>query len=254
MIDLNSGSGFIYGRAYNPATRSIVEIVNEAIDSGLMAQRSKEPPRDYLGASRIGEPCARKLAYEYLKVPGEDFTARTLRIFEVGHRFEDMMAEWLRNGGFGLKTENRNGHQFGFETGGGKIKGHIDGVLISGPDLGRPYPGGWEAKAINNRSWSDTVKKGVKLSKPVYYAQMILYSAYLDLSWFLFTAINKDTCEIYSELVLFNAAEAQALSDRAVNIIRACEAGGDLPPRIAANPDFYLCRFCGHRAICWSER
>ena len=45
-------------------------------------------------------------------------------------------------------------------------------------------------------------------------------------------------------------AEAQRLSDRAVDIIRAAQAG-ELPPRIAANPDFYLCRFCPFQTRCW---
>lgn len=251
MIDLNHGSGFVYGQPYVQPGPSIVELVNDLIDKGLRAAR-KEEPRDYLGASRIGEPCARKLAYEYLKIEGEPFTGRTLRIFEVGHVFEDMAAGWLRAAGFNLRTEKPGGGQYGFEAMGGRIRGHIDGVLLGGPDLGKPYPGGWENKAINARSWADTVRKGVKVSKPIYYAQMQLYSGYLDLPWFLFSAINKDTCEVYFEIVPYVAAEAQALSDRAVDIIRMAETG-QLPPRIASDPENFQCRFCSHKAVCWGK-
>ena len=41
----------------------------------------------------------------------------------------------------------------------------------------------------------------------------------------LFTAINKDTAELHHELVPFNAELAQRMSDRAVRILRATDAG-----------------------------
>ena len=50
----------------------------------------------------------------------------------------------------------------------------------------------------------------------------------------LFTALNKDTQALHHELVAFDPPQAQALSDKAVDIIRAAEAG-ELPPRIAAD-------------------
>lgn len=45
----------------------------------------------------------------------------------------------------------------------------------------------------------------------------------------LFTAINKDTAELHHELVPFNASLAQRMSDRAVKVITASEAGELLP-------------------------
>jgi hypothetical protein len=66
----------------------------------------------------------------------------------------------------------------------------------------------------------------------------------------LFTAINKDTAELHHELVPFDAALAQRMSDRAVRILQATDAG-DLLPRIAASRDFFECRFCAHAGRCW---
>jgi len=94
------------------------------------------------------------------------------------------------------------------------------------------------------------VKRGLRTSKPIYYAQVQLYMAYLDLAVALFTAMNKDNQALYHEVVPFDAAEAQALSDKAVQVIRAAEAG-ELPPRIASAPDFYLCRLCEYARRCW---
>jgi hypothetical protein len=74
--------------------------------------------------------------------------------------------------------------------------------------------------------------------------------AYMQLEVALFTAMNKDTQELYHEVVHFDPAEAQQLSDKAVDILRAVEAE-ELPPRIASNADFYLCRMCPYAGRCW---
>ena len=60
MLDLNHGSGLIYGRAAD-AAEPLGARINRRIDAALEAERTNQRPRDYLGASRIGEPCARRL-------------------------------------------------------------------------------------------------------------------------------------------------------------------------------------------------
>jgi hypothetical protein len=255
MIDLNHHSGFVYGRAAD-APPPLGALINSRIDAALVAERADQRPRDYLGASRIGEPCARRLVYEVTRTPpdpGREIGGRALRIFAAGHVFEDLAIRWLRRAGFDLRTQARDGGQFGFETAGGRIRGHVDGVIVGGPELGLAWPVLWEHKALKASSWSETVKKGVRLSKPVYYGQLQLYMAYMGLGQALFTALNKDNCELYHEQVPFDASEAQALSDKAVAVLRAADAG-ELLPRIATNPDFYLCRFCPFSARCWEDR
>ena len=254
MLDLNHKSSCVYGRAAMDP-QPLGARINAHIDKALVTERDSQRPRDYLGASRIGEPCARRLVYEFTKTPvdpGKEFEGRTLRIFEAGHVFEDLAIRWLRQAGFDLRTEKRGGGQFGFETAGGRIRGHVDGVIVGGPNLEIFWPVLWEHKALKASSWNDTAKKGVRASKPVYFAQMQIYMAYMELEAALFTALNKDTCELYHEHVPFDAAAAQALSDKGVDVLRAADAG-DLLPRVAAHADFYLCRFCPFGARCWSE-
>ena len=103
-----------------------------------------------------------------------------------------------------------------------------------------------------------TVKNGVANAKPVYAAQIALYQAYMDASVpglatnpALFTAINKDTAELHHELVPFDAELAQRMSDRAVRILQATDAG-DLLPRIARERDFFECRTCAFAQRCWA--
>src|SRR5690606_22105220 len=124
---------------------------------------------------------------------------------------------------------------------GGRFKGHIDGCLVAGP-VPIAYPALWETKALGAASWKDVVKKGVVLAKPIYAAQIALYQAYLDLpNPALFTALNRDTWEIHSELVAFDAGLAQRMSDRAVALVQASGAEEFLP-RASAERSSTVCR------------
>jgi hypothetical protein len=251
LVDLNSGSGFVYS-ALSAVCDAGVRIT-ALIDEALEAEDRSKPPRDYLGGSRIGEPCARRLAYEVTLTPvddGKGFDGRLLRIFDAGHQFEDLTIRWLQAAGFDLRTRGRDGRQFGFSVAGGRLRGHIDGAIVGGPDVGIPWPALFEHKALKQSSWTDLVKRGLSQAKPIYFAQCHLYMAYMQLGVALFTAMNKDTQELYHEVVPFDPAEAQRLSDKAVAILRTIEAE-ELPPRIAGNADFYLCRMCSYAGRCW---
>jgi len=252
LVDLNHTSGFIYG---GTSVEHIGARINSLIDAALIVERERQPPRDYLGASRIGEPCARRLVYEITHVPPDverEIDGVALRIFEAGHRFEALSIRWLRAAGFDLRAKRRDGSQFGFSAADGKLRGHIDGVIVAGPEIGVVWPALWEHKALNAKSWNELVKRGVRASKPLYFAQVQLYMTYMELEVALLTALNKDNELLYHEVVPFDPVEAQALSDKAVEIIRAAEAG-ELLPRIAAASDFYLCRACPYAGRCWGE-
>ena len=163
------------------------ESVSALIDAALEAKDRATPPRTYLGGSRLGHPCQRALQFEYAQAPkdeGSGHEGRTLRIFAIGHALEELAAAWLRAAGFDLYTRKGNrpdGGQFGFSVAGGRIRGHVDGILADGPTLpGLGYPALWECKTMNVRSWKETAQKGVVLSKPVYAAQLAVYQAYME--------------------------------------------------------------------------
>ncbi|MEW5727684.1 MAG: hypothetical protein AB1918_07655 [Pseudomonadota bacterium] len=259
MLDLNHGSNCQYlGPARDPG---ITVAVNAAIDQMLVARNRAQVARQYVSTSGIGRECLRQIQYDYLAVPkddGRDFEPATLRIFEAGHRGEDVVAAWLRAAGFDLRTERRDRRQFGFAALNGRFKGHIDGCLVGGP-VAMDYPALWENKALGASSWKDVVKRGVVLSKPVYAVQIALYQAYMDLpAPALFTALNRDTWEVHCELVPFDAALAQAMSDRAVQVVQASDAH-ELLPRAAAERSSVVCRggkSVGgwHGACSWQDR
>lgn len=240
-------------------TQDLNKLIDEAIIKKQKVTDSFQS-RGYLGASRIGNPCSRALQYELSSCSGIT-NPQTLRIFEAGHLFESLIIKWLNFAGVQILTHDGNGNQFGFSAAGGRIAGHIDGVIISAPpELGISCPAIFEAKSMKNSAWNETVKKGLILAKPIYAAQIALYQAYMEESFpgvsknpCLFTAINKDNSEIYHELIPFDGHLAQMMSDKAVRIITAIESG-ELLPRSFASREFYLCKMCPFQNKCWSEQ
>jgi hypothetical protein len=253
------------------AERPELAHINALVDAGWSAQRAQDTPRGYLGGSRLGEDCERRLGYEWHRAPedeGKGFTGRTLRIFERGHHAEDRMARYLREAGFDLQTGDRGG-QLGFgvardrETGQARIAGHIDGKILGwehnlwiNPASGEwaaalPYPLLWEHKGLNAKNFKDLRRHGIKKSKPIYYTQVNIYMAYMDLKHAMFTAECQDTCEVYVEIVPLDIATAQAASDKGLRVVIS-RRPEDLP-RCAANADDFRCRFCPFAGTCWAE-
>ncbi len=247
MIDFNSSA-------------SLSGQVTALVDAGMQHARARQTPRGYLGGSRLGMACERALQYEFAQAPvdpGRDPDGRLLRIFERGHVIEDSALAWLRDAGFDLRTRKANGEQFGFVAVDGRLQGHVDGVIVDGPDLGHGcgYPALWENKCLGSKSWRELEKNRLAVAKPIYAAQVAVYQAYLELHEHpaLFTAINADTMEIYAELVPFDAALAQRMSDRAVKVISATDSG-ELLPRGFSDSTHFECRMCAWQDRCWRSQ
>jgi hypothetical protein len=250
----------------NADQRSLSGKISDLIDTAMAS--AERQSRRYLGVSALGNDddpwsaCLRSTQLDYVLAndlegaprPSSGFNGRTLRIFELGHTLEAMAIGWLRVAGFDLLTEKQDGQQFGFTAVGGKFRGHIDGILMDGPDV-IAYPALWEHKGLNNKKWQEVVKKGVAVACPGYAAQMATYQAYIpgvDLTKnpALFHATNKDTQELYFESVAFNPQLAQRTSDRAVAILRATDAG-ELLPKQFNQEDHFVCKSCKWREFCW---
>lgn len=230
--------------------------INAILDASLLDKRAKQERRAYLGASAIGDSCERRAQLEFVGVPREkDFKPETLRKFDFGHMGEELARAWFNDAGFHLTTRNqRTGQAFGFQQLDGRFRGHVDGVFLSGPDVpGVGYPCLWETKSVGAKTYREIAKHGLKKARPGYYAQVAIYAAYLELTDHptIFTVTSLDSGEQLHLLLPFDAEEAQAMSDRAVRIIKAAEAG-DLLPRPFPNADFFECKFCSFSQRCWS--
>lgn len=236
------------------------DAINEVINAGLTTKRDKQERRAYLGASAVGGSCERAMQFEFAGAAREnDFSPKTLRKFDLGHMGEEMARAWFQDAGFDLVQKNqRTGQIFGFSQMEGRFKGHPDGVFIGGPDLaaqGVGYPCLWEHKFVGSKSYNEIVKHGLKKAKPTYYAQVAIYQAYLGLTdhpaIFTVTTGGDSKTDMGQQthiLIPFDAEEAQRMSDRAVRIIKATDAGELLPRPFA--PDHFECRWCAFAERC----
>lgn len=226
----------------------------EAMYAAIEAKARLEKPRDYLGASLIGNMCAREIWYAYNNYPRPDFSADTLMKFEDGHRTEDLTAYRLRQiPGIELWTHKEDGEQYGFSVWDGKFKGHIDGV-IKGLKQAPKTPHIWECKACEDKKYNEFRKAKEKYGEKQalknwninYYAQAQLYMHYLHINRHYLTVARAggrgyDTCRTE-----YDAETAEYYIDRAYKIINADKE----PPRISEKQDYYVCRWCDFKEIC----
>lgn len=228
--------------------------INAHIDAALYRKREAQERRAYLGASAVGGPCERQLQFELAGAPYErQPDGRILRIFDRGHTGEELSKAWLSDAGYRITQRNqRTGELFGFTQLDGRFRGHVDGVIIEAPD-GFAVPALWEAKFLGGKAFREIEKIGLKKAKSTYWAQLHVYMAYLDLTDnpALFSATNADTCEQLHLLIPFDAEVAQEMTDRAVRIVQATDAG-ELLPRPFKDKTYFECKFCAFAERCWS--
>lgn len=223
--------------------------INEAIDKAVLERASREPQREYLGASSIGHECLRRIQWDWKRPTSVE--AKTHRVFWRGHTFEKYIAEQFVMGGFDLR---RGGPETGFIQADGRFRGHCDGIFYKGPEAEEvEYPCLWECKALGKSSFSQIEKHGLKKAKPEYFSQVQLYMAYLGLTAHpaIFTVFNVENGELVHLLIPFDPEAAQQASDRAVTVLRA-EENKETLPRVSDDPEFWLCKMCSHRQGCFA--
>lgn len=254
----------------NTPTQLFNDRVNKALDLGIEKKNKEQPRRKYLGPSAIGRDCMREVQYGYMGQEKDyDFGGKTLRIFDFGHKSEELMVDWMTMGGIVLHDVNpKTGKQWEFtiDVGKeGKVSGHCDGIIkgiqdwVPERDIIEEYVKGfpclWEAKSMKNSKFNEYKKHGIKKSHFHYYVQVQLYMAFMKLTdnlcWF--TSVNKDTAEVWHEFVNYDSEVAQQYSDRAYEIIMATERG-ELLPRGFDDPSYFQCKWCDYRKTCWGER
>jgi len=217
----------------------------EMIDS-----KGSEPdyPREYLGMSGLGN-CIRSLWFGFRFVKKGSINARTARIFAYGHIAERAMIEALES--IGIELWNTLDNQDEFTDIFGYSKAHPDAY-------GKGVPGSEktvhliEFKTMNANSFKDTVKKGVKASKPVYYSQMALYMYKKNLTRALFVAINKNTSELYTERLHSDNAHAKELLEKGTTIV-FCEDYNELPRIGNDSSSWFQCKWCDYNDICFGK-
>ena len=220
--------------------------VNALIEQASQRAHANDQPRPYLGASLIGDECARKVQFEWM-VSGTVISARVRSIFARGHYFEAESRAQLIAAGFVFASPD----SLTFTAADGLIAGHADGVIIHAPqvsELRLAVPAVWEHKALNAKNYRAVERDGLAKVFPRYAAQVALYQGFLELvNPALITLVNADTCERLHFIVPFDAVLAQEASDRAVDIIEATRAG-ELLPSLDPDHEDFRCRMCSRHS------
>lgn len=197
--------------------------------------------------SSIGHPCERALWYRFRWAhEPEQFDGRKLRLFHTGHVEETRMVFWLRMADVTVHdVDPKTGEQWEVVDLDGHFKGHLDGIvegLLEAPKT----PHLLECKTHNTKSFEQLRRHGVAAAKPEHVAQMQVYMHLKGLTRAFYLAKCKDTDELYSERIEYDAAHALALIAKAERIRDA-----HVPPaRLSDDPEFWQCRFCPAHTLC----
>lgn len=230
-----------------------------------------------IGAGYIGTECARDLAFRYHKHPKEDRPSSVSkgelqRHAESGHWTEAKTADWFRLVGLEVNTYQKDPHtglpmmdgfgkpkQIGWkaardpQTGQFRMAGEVDGVIV-GITNGAladmiQTPCIWESKKATDKKWKKFSKEGVKKADPRYYGQLQTNMAYMGVKQTLFSMLNLDNMKFFFEIVLFDQAYAQTISDRAVRVLESDHAFQ--LPRLCISEDDFRGKYCDFHGQCF---
>jgi len=201
--------------------------------------------RPHLGGSQIGNPCSRALWYQFRHASSQSFEGRMLRLFETGDREEERIVANLRAIGVEVwEVDPETGRQINYTACGGHFGLSLDGIGVGFPESKETHT--LEFKTMNDKSFAQTKMKGVRISKPIYWAQCQVGMHLADIDRCYFFAVNKNTDEIYAERIKRDRAEGEMLISKASNIIF-----DEKPPsKISHDPSKFACRFCSYIPIC----
>lgn len=231
------------GAAFRGWQRKFMPLMGDAYDD------SPHEPRSHLGASVIGNECAREIFYSWRWAQAKKASAKMIRLWNRGHLEEARFLAILKTIGCDVWHQTPEGQQYRIIGYRGHFGGGCDAIVRGIPEMPTiPILG--EFKTHNAKSFDELEDKGVRAAKFTHYVQMSLYMQGLHLSHALYLAVNKNTDELYAEIVEFDEQVANRFGNRSAEIIEAKE----IPRRISESPMFWKCKFCDFHKLCHDRR
>jgi hypothetical protein len=221
--------------------------ITELQDLSEQYSREKWPSkhREHLGISLIGEECHRKLWYTFRWVKLEQHKGRMRRLFQRGHREEQLFRDFLFWCGFYRREINPiTDNYYKASSIDGHYGGTGDDVWVHNSDENFRILA--EYKTHNTKRFNELKEQGVKKAQVKHYAQMTEYGRNFQITKALYFAVNKDNDEWYPEWVDLDWQYGKDLESKANTIIHSQSP----LPRINENPNYYKCKFCHFQDIC----
>lgn len=213
--------------------------------------KGANPYRNHLGASGIGDECARKLWMNFHWFGSETLSGRMIRLFNVGHLAEAHFLSMLKMIGVTVYNVDEFGRQYKVSFLGGHFGGSTDGVAVGVPDIPNNEPCLLEFKTASEKSFNETVKKGVLNTQPKHVVQMNTYGYGYNLNWALYIVMNKNNSDLYAEIIQLRKDIPLSYIDRAQKIIEIRQAPAALPN---ARQTLYACKNCQNLDYCLNEK
>lgn len=213
--------------------------IADGVKFAIDCQKITSLPRPYLGMSQLGHPCSRNLWYYFRFTKELQHDARRERIFRRGSLEEPRVLKYLE--GIGIKAVSTQEEHLAIDE---HLQGHTDGVVVGVPDL--PGKVLLEIKTMADQYFKQLTKNDLKTSKLEYYCQAQVYMFYSQCEHCLHITVNKNTEELYIEIVAFDRQEAEALVSRAIDIINAPRPLA----KLSQDPKFYRCNWCEFSGPC----
>jgi hypothetical protein len=247
---------------YIKATKTLKAIENALrVDDGALFRKfqkellptigdaySQEPEgfRSHLGCSVIGKECSREIWYGFRWATREKFEGRMIRLFNRGHLEEGRFLAIIKMIGCEVWQQTEDGKQFRIKHAGGHVGGSLDAVIMGILDIPKGEACLGEFKTHSQKSFDQLPVGGFKKSKPEHYVQMQLYMRKMKLNYGLYLAVNKNTDEIWGEIIELDPAFADLHFTNAKSLVFS-----DSPPlKLYNSPGWYKCRFCTFKDIC----
>jgi hypothetical protein len=204
--------------------------------------------RSHLGASLMGHECDRALWYGFRWHVKPKFSGKTLLLFNRGHIEEGRIIALLLAARIGVYQSDTDGKQYQINYFGGHFGGSGDGIADDIPDVPIGEKCLLEFKTHSEQSFRK-LSSGIEKSNPRHYVQMQLYMGGMGLKYGLYLAVNKNTDELYGEVIEYNEMVDNRFIERAEGIIFASKA----PPKINENPSWFQCKYCDFRGVCHNQ-
>lgn len=186
--------------------------------------------------SSVGEPCSRKLWYDFHDPIASEFSINGILAMADGNEGEEIMRRRLN-----LHSEIQvTDMQKRVKALGGRLSGKIDGIIIY-----KVTKMLWEHKNVNEKIYK-RLKESVLDWEKKYYDQVQVYMHELGIDSCLFTVATPGGRDFKDLVVEYNKSYTEMLLERAEVIMES-----EQPLyKISDNPDFWLCRWCQYKDRC----
>lgn len=234
--------------------RALAKKIKEDIDAFSVAHYD-DGFRTHLGCSSIGKECSRELWYDFRWIYRKPFDGRMYRLFNRGHREEELVIKYLEGIGCtvwafdpntdpSLPKEKRqikvSGHH-------GHFGGSIDAVVKLPERYGINEPILCSIKTSGTGAlFTGYINKGVQQHKPVYFSQECAYGNLMGMEYALYIVVNKNDDDMFFEIVKLSKDVGETMFNKAGRIIFT-----DKPPsKLSENVTFQACSYCDKKGVC----